>query len=456
MPEILYLPTPEGGSIPDASMTALGERTLIAYLVDPDALGAIARDGIDEVMVPTAELRPLLRFSLDYYFSSGCAKAPSIAVLKSEYGDVLDDAEVDIEHDPEDSVEWAIADLKATWVYKQAGTFNKEFATEMAEVAKPDRVVVVNDYATRLVSMGIAMESRQYRSELRAEAPQLMARYHQRVAARGTFTGLGFGLHEVDDHTYGIHDGELVILAAAPKAGKSMFVCWTALKEFQRGRSVMLYTLENSVEMMLDRIACMAMAVDSSAWDRGEATDEEVERVQFWVDEIGRSEDGQNRLHIHKPDLGQRSFQHMIREAQLLTVDSILIDQLTHVEVSDGHGDRRPKHEKIGDALHLLKGMISTGHHPMPCLLTHQINRDGVKAADKNGYLEIYHLAEAAETERTADFIFGLYASRDEKAVRQAKLQMLGARRTSQKNWQIQWRPEIGNVRVRHEIELEH
>ena len=402
-------------------MSALAQATLIAHLVDPEALGVIATEGLEPEVIPTPELRPIVSFAVDYFFASGCTKAPSVAVLKSEFSDALNDAEIDIDTEPDDSVEWAIEDLKATYVHKVAMRFNKDFATEMSDVPKDQRIGVVNEAASKLVALGISMESSAYRTELRDRgAPDILRRYEGRAAHKGEFRGMGFGLDAIDRHTYGIHPGELAILAAGPKTGKSFWHCWVALKEFMRGRRVVLFTLENAVEMMLDRVACMACFVDSEKWERGEASEEEIERVRQWVEDVtsGRYE---GFLHIHKPDIGQRSFQHMVREAELLGADDLLIDQLTFVELGQGIGDHRARNEKIGEGLHILKNMISTGRHQMSCLLTHQINREGVKAADKVGHLEMYHLAEGAECERTADFVLGQYGSRDERAVGQAK-----------------------------------
>ena len=69
----------------------------------------------------------------------------------------------------------------------------------------------------------------------------------------------------------------------------------------------------------------------------------------------------------------------------------LIIDQLTFIEPPD---ERAAPHIQIRDITHDLKTLISTGRDKMPCLLAHQINREGVKAADKVGYLEMYHLAE--------------------------------------------------------------
>lgn len=426
-------------------MTARGQQVLLGHLVDPDALQVLAYEGVSLEVIPSVELRPVVEWALDYYFDSGCTRAPSVTALREHYGDILDDAEIDLSVEPEDSIEWAIDDLKASWIYAQSTRFSKDFATAMSEAERGDRQGVVNEYGSELVRIGLSLEPRASRMDLRTAGGDIIRAYEQRAATQGQFMGMGLGLPEVDSHFYGVRDGELAILGAGPKTGKSYFHCWVALQEWLRGRSVCLFTLENSVEMMLNRIACMALGIDSQAWDHGDVTPEEFALVVEWTQQIAQSE---TPLWVLKPDLGQRSFQFMVREAQLRGADSLLIDQLTHVEVGQGVQDRRPRHEKIGEALHHLKAMISTGRHQMPCFLTTQINREGVASADKSGRLELRHFAEAAEIERTADFALGLYQSRDEFAYRRAKLQTLGSRRTPALDWSIQWRPEVGDVAV--------
>ncbi len=432
-------------------MSGLAEKALIGHLVDADSIRVIAHEGVEEHLLPTPELRPILRFAINYFFRSGTEKAPSVASLRADFGDILDDAEIDLEVEPDESVEWAIDDLKAAWVHRQAATFNKDFATEMAEAEKIDRIAVLNDFGSRLVSIGLSLESRAYRADLREASEGILRDALGRIASKADFRGMTLGLEPINQHTYGVHEGELAVLAAGPKVGKSFFQCWVALQEWRRGRTVCLFTLENSVDMMLNRIACMAFGIDTRRWEQGDVEEHELDRVREWV-EIAQQSD--SPLWVLKPDLGQRSFEHMVREAELRGARTLLIDQLTHVEVGQGIHDRRPKTEKIGDSLHVLKAMISTGRHPMSCLLTHQINREGVRSADKTGFLEMYHLAESAEVERTADFIFGLYQSRSELGVGQAKFQMLGARRVPTKDWQIFWRPSVGGIKVSHEIDV--
>src|SRR5690606_40673143 len=87
-------------------------------------------------------------------------------------------------------------------------------------------------------------------------------------------------------------------------------------------------------------------------------------------------------------------------------------------------------------------------------LLAHQINREGVKAADKTGYLEMYMLAESSEVERTADWVFGLYRSHDERIAELAKLQVLAARREDITSWLMRYDPASGLIETHREIAL--
>lgn len=230
----------------------------------------------------------------------------------------------------------------------------------------------------------------------------------------------------------------------------SFLLAHSALANWRAGRATCLFTLENSADMTLARMACMASGVDARDWQRGTMNPHQIARMQDWIAEL---EESDVPLWIIQPDIGQRSFESMVSEARIRGAEALLIDQLTFVEY--GGSARQAKHERIGNALHALKGMISTGRSPIPCFLAHQINREGVKASEKSGRLEMYHLAEASEVERTVDWALGLYASRDDVLVGQTRIQMLAARREENRHWQLNWGVADGNINVIREIQLE-
>lgn len=435
-------------------MSKLGETTLIQHLVDADSIAVLAQEGIPADAIPTEELRPIIGWAVDYFFRSGRTRAPSVEALRavehgqSTFGDIIDDNEIPLGEEPEDSIEFALDDLRSSYVYRQTQTFNRDFASQMAEASSDERLEVLAAAATDLVSLSISLVRKDTAVDIRESMGESLFDYEARAENAGIISGMQFGLEAVDSHIYGIQPGELAIMAAGPKTGKSFMLAWVALKEWERGRSACLFTLENSVALTKDRIACMAVGVDSMRWQRGQCLPEEVEAVREWITDLEKSD---TPLWIVQPDLGRRSIEHMVREAQVREVESLLIDQLTFVELPS---ERKPKHERIGEALHTLKGLISTGRDRMSTMMAHQINRDGVKAAEKVGYLEMYHMAEAAEVERTADIVVGAYASRDDLVAYRLKLQLLAARRVPLNAWDLDWMPFTGNINVRQEIAL--
>ncbi len=430
-------------------MTAYGQKILIQHLTDRDALETLAMDGLLATVLPTEELRPVYKFAIDYFHQSGRTHAPSVTVLMQQYGDLLNEHEIELADDPEDTIQWAIDDLKGSLIHKEAAAFNKQLATDMAEAEVQDRLAVLSEAANTLVGLSMSLDSHDSRIDARIGLPERLQDYESRVGENGHMAGLCFGLDRIDEYTYGVHDGELAVLAAGPKVGKSYFLDLVALREWQRDRCVVLFSLENSVQMTLDRIACLAMNVDSSSWQHGTCTEEEIERVRMWVDHV---QNVPKPLWVLQPELGKRGVEQLVREAQLRGADSLIIDQLSHIEPPDPRQQPRIQVQQIART---LKGMISTGRDKMPCLLAHQISREGVKAAQKTGYLEMYHLAESADVERVADFVFSLFQSSDERIAMQAKFQTLAARRLAPKHFMLTWSIDTGYVNVRNEFEID-
>jgi replicative DNA helicase len=259
-----------------------------------------------------------------------------------------------------------------------------------------------------------------------------------------------FGMDLVDTHTYGIHEGEMAVLAAGPKVGKSTALGRIALNEWAvRGRNVVLVTLENSVEMTLDRLVCFHLGLNPRGWQRGELPPAAAEKVQEFIEDVMPTMAGS--LHVIQSSRGSRTPEMMVREAKLLGAQSVLIDQLTHVE--HPNPGRMPRHEQFNENIHEFADLCRDGD-PIALLLAHQINRAGVESSKKLNYLEMHHLAESAGVERAADWVFGLHQSPDERIDGVAKFQIMAARREDVNNWEITWDPELSYWRATHEIEL--
>lgn len=433
-------------------MTTHAEDVLYSLLSDVDALEVLAREGLDPECIPTEEMRPVVEWCIEQFFKSGRKIAPSNDAILAMWKDVIEDAQVSLGDGTEgDSIEFAIDSLKSQFTHFQFQQFQRESAAEMSKAAPPDRVATVHVQADRLFALALRLQPRDAQTTGAEGFAKALDLYDGRVESGHTTMGLTFGtgMEAIDNHCFGIHAGELGVLAAGPKVGKSFFAAIVFLREWMRGRRAVLYTLENSVEMTMDRMVCAALGVDYSLWQRGYAAPEDRNRVAEFVHDVIPTFPGE--LHVLKPEPGKRSIRALVRQAQMLGAQSLGIDQLTFVEPDD---ERLARPLQIRQMTHDLKSMISSGRDQMSCLLMHQINREGVKAAEKIGRLEMYHLAEGSEAERTADWVFGLYQSDEQFQVSLAQFQILAARREVKKSWSLAWQPNVGIISSLGEIDL--
>lgn len=433
-------------------MSNHAEDVLYGNLMDVDALEVLAREGLDERCIPTETMRPVVAWCVDYFFRSGRLLAPSREAIMDMWKDVIEDAEVSLGDGTEtDSIEYAIDSLKSGFIHLQFNTFQREAAAVMAKADPATRVEALTRQADSLFTLSLDMQSRAARTTGASGIADSLSRYEIRAATGHTTQGLTFGLgfEAVDQHMYGVHPGELCVVAAGPKTGKSYLLDLCALREWDRDREAVLFTLENSVEMTMDRIACLAVRVNARRYQRGLCTEGEVMRVREFINE--RIPQMKGNLHVLKPEPGRRTMPALVRQAQMLGAESVLIDQLTFVEPAD---ERASRPEQMRQMSHDLKTMISTGRQHMSCLLAHQINREGVKAAEKVGRLEMYHLAEGSEVERTADWVLGLYQSSEQRHQLQAQLQVLATRREETRAWLLNWNIAEAQITTLSELEL--
>jgi hypothetical protein len=430
--------------------TSRSEDVLYGSLTDVDALEQLVRIGLPLECVPNPSMRDVVAWAIEYFEKNGQTKAPSREALIETWGQLLEDQEIELqEEDLElDDVSWAIDSLKARYADWKFQTWQKESASELAKSSTADRLNVLTMQAAELNALVLSLADKTQHVEGIEGFQRSFAGYQKRSETAQQHRGLAFGIPEIDAYTYGIHEGELCVLAAGPKTGKSVTAAYVVLKEWKKRRHVTYYTLENSVDMTYDRLVCIELHIDHDRYRRGECTDDEVARVQVFLAEYG--DDLREYVHVVQPQRGQRTVQWITRHARAIGTESLIIDQLTFMEPSDRRF-RGP--ELIKDVMHDLKDAIG-GRLSIPCLLLHQINREGLREAKKNGWLEMYMLAEGSEVERTSDWVFGLYASPDERAAQMIKWQTLATRRGStHMNYRIGvWRPWLNQVDALEEI----
>ena len=231
--------------------------------------------------------------------------------------------------------------------------------------------------------------------------------------------------------------------------GRSMLLNNIAYKEWERGQSPALFTLENSIEMTEARIACLATNISSLDLQRGTLSDPDYNRLREWVNDVLRVAD--NPLRIFNPSTVNRTPHSIVQAARAHDCDSIILDQLTFVESTDKVRGQSRSYE-LKDIIHSLKGLIDHSRKPLPLLAAHQIKREGITRASGSGKLSMTDMADSSEVERGFDFIFGMYQTDDDRHANEMQLQGLAARRVPSTSFALIWDLTASVIAVNREI----
>lgn len=410
----------------------------------------MVRHGLNVKIVPTVPFREVVEWSLAYYQKSSVA--PTSDVLRERFGpDIFTDRQIDLDEDVEETIEWAIDDLEGTFIQQQIGLFTRKLATEINSAPPEERVERLGVLASELASYVLDLQPRTTHMDIRESGPALLAEYDIAASSDGV-RGMCLGIPQIDEHLGGIWDGELVTIAGAPGTGKSFLANYTAHHEWARGRNTTLFTLENSILMTQMRIACQALHFDIEALQTGTLEDAEYTQLQEWCNDVLLKSD--TPLNIISPDVVNRSPQALIQAARAYETESLIIDQLTHVEAVES-GSRDKRNEEVAKIVRTLGNLINSGRQRMPCLLLHQVNREGVKTAAKTGRVDMTHMAESSEIERTSSVVGVLYQSDEHRALGRMQFQMVKQRRVKPRHWDLGWRPWQGFVYAQNEVSFD-
>lgn len=429
-------------------MSARVEALLLRLLPDVESVRYLARMGMPESAIPTEELREVYTWTMDYYGRT--RKAPTVDVLIERFTvDFFADHEVDLTEEPEEAVEWVVESLQANYVRARSAAMAKDLVKAVATATPEDRVAVLGEHSAKIAALAADLTPRIQMVDMREEGREILAA-HAEAAERGQqIEGLVLGLPQVDEHYGGVREGEVCIVAAPAKVGKSFFLSYAALKNWEAGRAGALVTLENSVEMTKKRLACQANAIDYRDLERGTLSDKDLNTLTEWVHDVLEVSDVP--LPIIQPD--NRTPYSLVQQAQALGVTGLYVDQLTFVD-SITTNNRAARHEVVRDIMRGFKVMIQ-GRYPMSLIMAHQVNREGTKNADRTGRLHMTDLAESSEVERAADTVFGLYGSKDMLRAGMIQLQSLAVRRVPPQSYDLHWHPSLGMIHAANPVDLD-
>ena len=214
-------------------------------------------------------------------------------------------------------------------------------------------------------------------------------------------TGVATGFVDLDYKTAGLHNSDLVLIAARPAMGKTAFAVNIATNAAVRGNvPVAMFSLEMSKEQLVNRILCSEAMVDSNKVRTGKIEDEDwikiagaigpLSEAQMFIDDTPGISINEIRVKCRKLELEKN-------------IGLVVIDYLQLVQGTGKRGSSREQEiSEISRSLKILAKEIN-----VPVIALSQLSRAAEQRPDHRPMLS--DLRESGAIEQDADIVMFLY-----------------------------------------------
>ena len=192
---------------------------------------------------------------------------------------------------------------------------------------------------------------------------------------KGSITGVGSGIRDLDAKTSGFQKGDMVLIAARPSMGKTTFSLNIAENAALReGKSVVIFSLEMSKEQLAYKLLCSEANVDMLKLRTGNLDDDDWER-------IARATGPLSKAKIYIDDTAGLSVMEMRSKCRKIKmehgIDMILIDYLQLMSGSAGSESRQQEVSEISRSIKALAKEMEC-----PVIALSQLSRAPEQRAD--------------------------------------------------------------------------
>ena len=218
---------------------------------------------------------------------------------------------------------------------------------------------------------------------------------------KGRLSGISTGFSDLDLKTSGLHNSDLIIVAARPAMGKSAFAINIATNvAIQSSKSVAIFNLEMSKEQVANRILCSEAMVDSNKIRTGQIEDDDWVKL---ASTLGRLSDAP----IYIDDTAGISIMEIRAKCRKLKLErDIGLVVIDYLQLIQGSGTKNSSREQeISEISRSLK--ILAKELDIPVIALSQLSRSVEKRDDKRPMLS--DLRESGAIEQDADIVIFLY-----------------------------------------------
>jgi replicative DNA helicase len=265
--------------------------------------------------------------------------------------------------------------------------------------ANGDALEALNEIKAKV----FAVDSSAHKDVVRlGAAVEEQVEYFEKLSANPGPTGTATGLDLLDRLTGGLQDADLIVIAARPSMGKTAFMVNTALHMGKKGKKILEFSLEMSLQSLTNRhisvmaginTARMRYGFKKADWARLAKVSAEFQSMDIAIDDTAG---------IHYREIESKAR----RMKATVGLDLIMVDYLGLV--GGDTGQKRNRHEALSQIAKALKGTAKRLSIPVVALC--QLNRSLENRTDKHPILS--DLRESGTIEEAADLVGFIY--RDE------------------------------------------
>ncbi|MFI0348426.1 MAG: replicative DNA helicase [Chthoniobacterales bacterium] len=221
---------------------------------------------------------------------------------------------------------------------------------------------------------------------------------------KGALTGLSTGFPLLDQMTDGMHESEMIVIAARPSMGKTAIAMNIAEHvAVDQNASVGIFSLEMSSQQLVQRMLCSRAKVDLKKVRDGFMGNKDMKNLSRAADSLSKSK-------IYIDDTAGLSILELRAKARRLKdrhdLKLIVIDylQLLRSTSRRGQDNRQIEIAEISAGIKALAKELA-----IPVIVLAQLNRESEKRSD--GKPRISDLRESGSIEQDADVVGLLYRS---------------------------------------------
>ncbi len=230
-----------------------------------------------------------------------------------------------------------------------------------------------------------------------------MNRIDLRMQGHQLTTGVLTHFTDFDSMTGGLHDGELIILAARPSMGKTALAMNIAENVAMKDKAPVLFvSLEMNAVELVDRLLCSVAKVNGARLRVGTISQDDQKRLISHAAKIAISplyiDDAPSRTVSEVAAVARRITQQELRKPNGKKLGLIVIDYLQLLEPDNA---KDPRQEQVAKIARRLKMLAREQKVPILCLS--QLNRQAEDTKDHKPKLS--HLRESGAIEQDADVV---------------------------------------------------